>query len=227
MCWLCAVRSQIARQGKSNPSPDSDASCWIKNESAAGSFECLRLLIPVLPFYRILNGRFRGPQKFVEPTFDDCVALARCLLETRPIENLNGPAVVADEAGRLHGLCRQCHRLPIGAQDMRQKFVGIGQQFDFRPVMHHEKPTAHSFFRRVYGIASDSLLDLRQQRFRIADEEIADVFAVLEFQLQQFDGTANHAALQLHNAPIEGGPAVHGGEQTECPLAPYVRRLNG
>ena len=98
---------------------------WIKNESAAESFECLRVLIPALPFYRILNCCLRGLQEFIEPILDDCVALARCLLETRTIEHLNRPAVVADEAGRLHGLRRQCHRLPIGTQDMRQKFVGV------------------------------------------------------------------------------------------------------
>jgi IS30 family transposase len=128
--------------------------------SATESRERIHLLIPALPFYRILNRRLRGLQEFIEPILDDCVALARCLLETRTIENLNPPAVVADEAGRLHRLRRQCHRLAIGTQNMRQKFVGIGQQFAFRPVMHHEQPSAHSFFRRMHGIASDGLLDL-------------------------------------------------------------------
>jgi hypothetical protein len=66
-------------------------------------------LIPALPIYRILNGRLRRLQEFVEPFLDDGIALARCLLETRAIENLNPPAVVADEAGRLRGLRRQCH----------------------------------------------------------------------------------------------------------------------
>ena len=126
--------------------------------SATESFE--RLLIPTLPFYGILNRCLRGFQEFIDPIPDDCVALARCLLETRAIENLNRPAVVADEAGRLHRLRRQCHRLPIGTQDMRQKLVGIGQQFAFRSIMHHEQPSAHSFFRRMHGIASDGLLDL-------------------------------------------------------------------
>jgi hypothetical protein len=53
------------------------------------------------------------------------------------------------------------------------------------------------------------------------------VFAVLEFQLQQFDRASNHAALQLHNASVKGGPAVHGGEETECSFAPYVCGLDG
>jgi hypothetical protein len=48
------------------------------------------------------------------------------------------------------------------------------------------------------------------------------VFAVLEFQLQRFDRATNHAALQLHNASIKGGPAVHGGEETECSFAPFA-----
>jgi hypothetical protein len=68
--------------------------------SATESFERLRLLIPALLFYRILNCCLRRLQEFIEPIFDDCVALARCLLEARTIENLNRPAVVADEAGR-------------------------------------------------------------------------------------------------------------------------------
>jgi hypothetical protein len=31
----------------------------------------------------------------------------------------------------------------------------------------------------------------------------------------------------LHNASIKGGPAVHGGEETECSFAPYVCGLDG
>lgn len=61
----------------------------------------------------------------------------------------------------------------------------------------------------------------------ITDEEIAYMLAVLEFQLQQFDRTANHAALQLHNAAIKGDPAVHGGEEPEGSFASYVCGLYG
>jgi len=79
----------------------------------------------------------------------------------------------------------------------------------------------------VHGIAGDGLLDLGPQRLRIADEQIAHVLAVLEFGLQQFDRATNHVALQLHNASIEGHPAVHGREQTERPFAPDIGGLNG
>jgi hypothetical protein len=76
-------------------------------------------------------------------------------------------------------------------------------------------------------MAGDGLLDLGQQRLRIADEQIAHVLAVLEFGLQQFDRATNHVALQLHNASIEGHPAVHGREQTERPFAPDIGGFNG
>jgi hypothetical protein len=64
----------------------------------------------------------------------------------------------------------------------------------------------------MQGIAGNSLLNLRQQGFRIADEEIANVFAVPEFRLQQFDRAANHPALQLHETPVERDATIHGGE---------------
>jgi hypothetical protein len=47
--------------------------------------------------------------------------------------------------------------------------------------------TAHSLFRRALRIAGDGLLDLREQRLRIADKQIADVFAVLKFRLRKVD----------------------------------------
>jgi hypothetical protein len=42
------------------------------------------------------------------------------------------------------------------------------------------------------ALQATGLLDLRQQRLRIADKQIADVFAVLEFRLQKIDRAANH-----------------------------------
>jgi hypothetical protein len=38
--------------------------------------------------------------------------------------------------------------------------------------------------------------------------EIANVFAALEFRLQQFDRAADYAALQLHKTSIKGDAAV-------------------
>jgi len=78
----------------------------------------------------------------------------------------------------------------------------------------------------MHGITSDSLLNLGQQRLRIADEEVPHVFAAFEFRLQQLDRAANHAALQLHKTSIKGDATVHGREKSECTLAPYVRGLN-
>ena len=189
--------------------------------------ECLRrFIIPASPFCVALNRRRGRFQEGVETLPDDCIALARCLLDAFTIENLDRPPAIADKAGRLHQLRRKRHCLAIGPQDVRQEFVGVCQEFAFRAIMHHEKPTAHSLFGRMHGIASDRLLDLRQQRFRKADEEIADVFAGPEFGLQQFDWAAGHVALQLHNASIEGNPAVHCGEEAESSLAPYVCGLD-
>ena len=35
-----------------------------------------------------------------------------------------------------------------------KKFTSVGQRLAFRPVMHHEKPTAHPFFHGVKGQAT-------------------------------------------------------------------------
>jgi hypothetical protein len=56
--------------------------------------------------------------------------------------------------------------------------------------------------------------------------EIANVFAALEFRLQQFDRAADYAALQLHKTSIKGDAAVHGREEAECSFAPNVWGLN-
>ena len=48
------------------------------------------------------------------------------------------------------------------------------------------------------------------------------MFAGPEFRLQQFDRAANHAALQLYDASIEGNSTVHGGEETKRTFAAYV-----
>ena len=185
-----------------------------------------RFLHLASPFCIALN-RSRGRrQEGVEPLPYDGVALARCLFEAGTIENLNLSPTIADKAGRLHRLRCKRHRFAIGTQHVRQELVRVWQGFAFGPIMHHEEPSAHSLFRRMHGIARDSLLNLRQQRLRIADEEIAHVFAALEFRLQQFDRAANHAALQLHKTSIEGDAAVHGREEAECSFAPDVCGLN-
>ena len=60
----------------------------------------------------------------------------------------------------------------------------VWQGFAFGSIVHHEEPSGHSLFRCVQGIARDGLLNLCQQRLRIADEEVAHVFATLEFGSQ-------------------------------------------
>ncbi|MGI8569224.1 MAG: hypothetical protein ACR2KT_09255 [Methylocella sp.] len=80
--------------------------------------------------------------------------------------------------------------------------------------------------RRVHGIARDRLLNLRELRLGIADEEIANVRAVLEFRLQNLDRDAKQAALHLHKASIEGSAAIHRREETESAFPPDVRRLD-
>ena len=92
--------------------------------------------------------------------------------------------------------------------------MGRRQRFTLGPIMHHKKPSAHSFFRCMQGVAGNSLLNLRQQRFRVADEEIANVFAILEFRSQYLDRAADHATFHLHQAPIERDATIHGGEKT-------------
>jgi hypothetical protein len=62
----------------------------------------------------------------------------------------------------------------------------------------------------VHGIARDGLLNLSEQRLGIADEEIANVRALLEFSLQNLDRDAKQAALQLDKTSIEGDAAIHG-----------------
>jgi hypothetical protein len=84
--------------------------------------------------------------------------------------------MIADEAGRLQRLRRQRHRFAVSPQHVRQELVRVWQRFAFGPIVHHEEPSAHPLFRRMQGIAGYGLLNLRQQCFRIADEEIANVF---------------------------------------------------
>src|ERR1700730_44578 len=94
------------------------------------------------------------------------------------------------------------------------------------PVMHHEQPPANSLLSCMHGIARDCLLNLSQQRLRIADEEIANVLASLEFRAQNLARDAKQSAFQLHETSIEGGAAVHGREETKRTFTPDVRRLN-
>ena len=63
----------------------------------------------------------------------------------------------------------------------------VGERFTPGPIVHHQEPATHPLFGRMHRIAGDRLLDLRQQRLRVAHEEIAHVLAVLEFILQQLD----------------------------------------
>ena len=138
----------------------------------------------------------------------------------------NPAPTIADEAGHLQRLRRKRHGFAVGAQHVRQELVRVWQGLAVRPVMHHEEPPAHSLFRCMQGIAGDGLLNLRQQRFGIADEEIAHVLTTLEFRLQQFDRATNHAAFELHKASIERDAAIHRREETECSLAPNISRLD-
>src|SRR5450432_639125 len=78
----------------------------------------------------------------------------------------------------------------------------------------------------MHRIARDSLLNLCQQRLRIADEEIAHVLALLELRLQQFDRAANHVTLELHKTSIKRNSAVHRSEQAERPFASDVCSLD-
>jgi hypothetical protein len=78
----------------------------------------------------------------------------------------------------------------------------------------------------MQGIAGDGLLDLRQQRLRVADEEIANMLTALEFGSQDLDRTADHRALHLDKASIKRHPAIHGREEPECSFPPYVCRLD-
>ena len=49
---------------------------------------------------------------------------------------------------------------------------------------------------------------------------------MLEFRLQKINRAANHAALKLNQASVEGDPAVHRGKQAEGAFAPDVRCLD-
>ena len=168
----------------------------------------------------------RRRQERVETLLDDGIALARRLLEAGPVENLHSAAAVTDEAGGLHRLRCKRYGFPIGAHDVREKFVRIRESFAAGAIMHHQEPSARPLFGRVHRIARDRLLDLRKQRLRITDKEIAHVLATLELILQQFDRAANRMARELHNAAVEGDPAVHCGEKAKRAFPPYVGSLD-
>src|SRR5450631_1387370 len=75
-------------------------------------------------------------------------------------------------------------------------------------------------------IAGDGLLNLRQQRLGIADQQIADMFAMFKFRLQKSDRAANHAALELNQTSVEGNATVHRCEQAKGSFAPDVGGLD-
>jgi hypothetical protein len=122
-------------------------------------------------------------QESVKSFPDDCVTLTGCSLQALPIKNLNGASPIADKTGCLHGLRSKRYRFAIGAEYIRQKLVGICKGIALSSVVHHEKPPAHSLFRRMHRIAGYGLLNLGQQSLRIAHEEIARMFAGFEFFL--------------------------------------------
>src|ERR1700730_7664647 len=178
------------------------------------------------PICIFLNRSPGWPQEGVEPLSYDGVALTRCLFEAGSVENLNFSPTIVDKAGLLHRLRCKRHRFAIGTQHVRQELVRVWQLCAIGPIKHHKEPSAYSLFRCMQGIARDRLLNLRQQRLRIADEEIAHVFTAFEFRLQQLDRTANYATLQLPKASIKGDATVHGRKEAECSFAPDVCGLN-
>ncbi len=115
-----AMRGIPALQAPDGPRPTLTRAIWT------------RPFGPTCPLFHFLHCRDRRLQKRIESLFDDCVALARGLFETAPIENLYFPPTITNKASRLHGLGRKCHRLAIGAQYVRQKLVGVHQGFAFR-----------------------------------------------------------------------------------------------
>ena len=78
----------------------------------------------------------------------------------------------------------------------------------------------------MHRIASGGLLNLRQQRFRIAYKKIAHVVAILELGLQEFNWATNRVALQLHDAPVERSAAIHRRKKAECALPSDVCSLD-
>jgi hypothetical protein len=103
-----------------------------------------------------------------------------------------------------------------------QEFVGVLQLLASGAIMHHEEPPAQPLFDRMPGIARGGLLNLRQLRLRITYQEIAHVFAPLELSSHDLDGNAHQRTLQLHEALIEGDPAIHGREEAKCAFVPNV-----
>jgi hypothetical protein len=78
----------------------------------------------------------------------------------------------------------------------------------------------------MHGIARGGLLNLGQLRLRITYQEIAHVVTPVELRSQNFDGNAHQATLQLHEALIEGGSAIHRREEAKCAFVPNVRCLD-
>src|ERR1700730_17757922 len=92
--------------------------------------------------------------------------------------------------------------------------------------MHHEKPPAQSLFDHMPGIARDGLLNLRKEWLLITYQEVAHVFAPLELPSHNLDGNAHQTTFQLHEASIEGDPAIHRREEAKCAFVPNVRGLD-
>jgi hypothetical protein len=52
------------------------------------------------------------------------------------------------------------------------------------------------------------------------------VLAPLELPSHNLDGNAHQRTFQLHEASIEGDPAIHGGEEAKCAFVSDVRCLD-
>jgi hypothetical protein len=72
-------------------------------------------------------------------------------------------------------------------------------------------------------IARSTLLNLSQERFRVTYEEIAHGFMRSKLGMQVFDFASKQPTAKLHEAAVEGHPAVHRCEQSERTFAPDIR----
>jgi hypothetical protein len=159
----------------------------------------------------------RRSQEVVEARLDNFVALARRFFKAGTIETSILPRtdLMRPAACSASEACVTARRLTPSILDM-----ALCVYVKTRPSVHHMEPPGHPLLSCMHGIARDRLLNLSQQRLGIADEEVANVLASLEFRSQNLTRGAKRTALQLHESAIEGGAAYMDAKRPNAPSRP-------
>jgi len=140
---------------------------------------------------------------------DHVVALAGPVLQARPIQHRDAPTAVADQACALQfpGGLRDpfaAHPEHVGDQLLRHRELVRGQ-----PIEAEQQPAAELLVDRTMPVADRRLRHLRQQRLRIAQQQMLRRPGASELALQQLPRKPERRAGALHDGAARGGLTAH------------------